>query len=186
MRIWSALFVIILAGCSTLSAQPEKFVPARPVSNIISDTVVGVFDGAWAAVQSPFEDIGLKKQTIPEKLQKIVDDPYALPPQVSCEGIQSEIIELDTLLGPDVCTPSNQIGVAVSAKGEYVEQGAKLAREQAVGMVSGKVNIIPFRGVVRRISGADKHVKLVERSYQAGKLRRAFLKGLMISGGCPK
>lgn len=53
-----------------------------------------------------------------------------------------------------------------------------MARDQAVGMVRSKVDIIPFRGVVRRVSGADRHAKAVERAYQAGRLRRAFLKGL--------
>lgn len=186
MRAWSAFLLVLLAGCSSMEeVKSEKFVPARPVSNIITDTVVGTFQGAWEAVQSPFEDIGMKKQTIPEKLQQIVDNPYAMPEELSCEGIESEITELDTLLGPDVCTPENQTGAASSSKGEYVEKGAGLAKNRAVDMVSSRVNIIPFRGVVRQISGAERHLKLVERSYQAGKLRRAFLKGLMVSGGCP-
>ena len=187
MRRWFVLLLVLLAGCDSVKEiKSEKFVPARPVSNIIADTFVGTVKGAWQAVQSPFEDIGIKKQTIPEKLQRIVDNPYSMPEEKSCQGVQEEIVELDLLLGPDVCTPENQTGMADSVKGQYVEQGAGFARDQAVGMVSSKVNIIPFRGVVRRISGAEKHVKLVERSYQAGKLRRAFLKGLLISGGCPK
>ncbi len=187
MRAWSAFLLILLAGCTYVEeVKSEKFIPARPVGNIISDTVVGTVEGAWAAVLTPFEDIGVKKQSIPEKLQQIIDNPYSLPPRPTCESVKTEIVELDNLLGPDVCTPSNQTGMPNSAKGEYVEQGAGFARDQAVGMVSGKVNIIPFRGVVRRISGAEKHVKLVERAYQAGKLRRAFLKGLLASGGCPQ
>jgi hypothetical protein len=187
MHRWFVLLLALLAGCeSREEIKSEKFVPARPVSNIIADTVVGTVEGAWVAVQAPFEDIGLKKQTIPEKLQQIVDNPYSMPEEKSCEGVENEIAELDLLLGPDVCTPENQTGMADSGRGEYVEKGAGFAKDQAVGMVSSKVNIIPFRGVVRRISGAEKHVKLVERSYQAGKLRRAFLKGLLMSGGCPQ
>lgn len=145
--------------------------------------VTGTVEGAWAAVQMPFEDLNLKRQEIPKKLQQIVDNPYALPPQMLCEGIRKEIDELDTLLGPDVCTPQNPTGMVTSRKGEYVEQGAGMARERAVGMVSSKTNIIPFRGVVRKITGAEKHAKEVERAYQAGKLRRAFLKGLAASLG---
>jgi|CXWL01.1.fsa_nt_gi hypothetical protein len=191
MRKWSAILLLFLVGCGAAEEvkeiKSEKFIPARPVTSIISDTVVGTVEGAWAAVLTPFEDIGVKKQSIPEKLQQIVDNPYALPQRpTTCESVQTEIVELDNLLGPDVCTPSNKIGFVGSSKGEYVEKGAGFARDHAVGMVSGKVNIIPFRGIVRRISGAEKHVKLVERSYQAGKLRRAFLKGLLVYGGCPK
>lgn len=190
MRKWSVILLLFLVGCGAAEEvkeiKSEKFVPARPVTSIISDTVVGTVEGAWAAVLTPFEDVGIKKQSIPEKLQQIVDNPYTLPQQPTCESVQAEIVELDNLLGPDVCTPSNKIGFVGSSKGEYVEKGAGFARDHAVGMVSSKVNIIPFRGIVRRISGAEKHVKLVERSYQAGKLRRAFLKGLLVSGGCPK
>lgn len=187
MRIWLVLLLFLLSGCDSVrGVESEKFIPARSVGNILSDTLVGTVKGAWEAVQSPFEDVGIKKQTIPDKLLEIYANPYAMPEENSCEGIETEIMELDELLGPDVCTLKNQTGTLSSSKGEYVEKGAGFARDQAVGMVSSKVNVIPFRGVVRQISGAEKHVKLVERSYQAGKLRRAFLKGLLVSGVCPK
>jgi hypothetical protein len=179
MNKWAALLVMMLAGCSVPEGgQSERFVPARPVIDIFTDTIVGTVEGAWIAVQTPFEDVGFKKQPIPEKLQQIADDPYAMPAQMLCDGIRKEIAELDMLLGPDVCTTTYPTGFGNSRKGEYVEKGAGMAREQAIGMVSSKANIIPFRGVVRRVSGADKHAREVERAYQAGKLRRAFLKGL--------
>ena len=178
--------------------------PARPVTRIISDTVVGAAEGAWAVMQAPFEDINLKRQPIPEKLQQIVNNPYALPPQMLCEGIRTEVTELDTVLGPDVCTPQNPTGspseqtmpptsgmctpqnptgVVVSRKGEYVEKGASAARDKAVSIVSSKTNILPFRGAIRYVSGADRHTRAVARAYDAGKLRRAFLKGLAVSLG---
>lgn len=181
MRICSAFLIISLAGCSTVGEQKERFVPARPIGSIVSDTVKGTAAGAWAAVQTPFEDLNLKRQTIPEKLQQIIDNPYVLPAQMQCENIINEITELDILLGPDVCTPGDPTGSVISRKGEYVEQGAGLAKDQAVGIVGSKMNIIPFRGVVRKITGAEQHSKEVERAYQAGKLRRAFLKGLAVS-----
>jgi hypothetical protein len=192
-----------LFGCGSEENASQRFVPARPVRSIVSETVVGTVEGAWGAVQAPFEDINLKQQPIPEKLQRIADNPYAMPSPLQCESLRKEIADLDTLLGPDICTPQNPTGVppgqslppwqvctllnptgtTISRKGEYVEQGAGMARQEAVGIVSGKANIIPFRGVVRRISGAEKHAKQLDRAYQAGKLRRAFLKGLALSRG---
>lgn len=199
------LLLMMLAGCSAPEgSQRERLVPARPVTSIIYDTAVASVEGAWAAVQMPLEDINLKQRPIPEKLQQVVDNPYSMPPQMLCENINKEITELDDLLGPDVCTPQNpsgfpqyqsmppsigictpkdQAGVAISRKGEYVEQGAGMAREHVVGIVSGKASIIPFRGIVRKISGAEKHSKAMARAYEAGKLRRAFLKGLLMSLG---
>ncbi len=187
-----AVLCLVLAGCSAPEgSRRERLVPARPVTSILSDTVVGTAEGAWATVQSPFEDVGLKRQPIPEKLQEIADNPYAMPAQMLCEGIRKEIAELDAVLGPDVCTVANPTGSqenvenknAPSRKGEYVEKGASAVRDQAVGIVSSKTNILPFRGAIRYVSGADKHAKAVARAYEAGKLRRAFLKGLAVSLG---
>lgn len=184
MRWLVLCFFIILTACSAPEgSQQERMVPARPVTSIVSDTVTGTAQGAWEAVQTPFEDLNLKQAAIPEKLQQIVDNPYAVPPQMLCEGIRKEITELDAVLGPDVCTVQNPTGTPASRKGEYIEKGASVAREQAVGIVSGKASIIPFRGAVRYVSGADKHAKAVARAYEAGKLRRAFLKGLATSYG---
>lgn len=175
---------IIMAGCNTVSEQKDRMVPARPVTSIVGDTVSGTFEGAWGAVKEPFEDLNLKRQAIPEKLAFVANDPYALPPQMLCEGLRKEIAELDKLLGPDICTLENPTGgVAGSRKGEYIEQGAGFAREQVVGIVRGKTNIIPFRGVVRKMSGAEKHARKVERAYEAGKMRRAFLKGIAAAIG---
>lgn len=168
-----------------MNEQQERFVPARPVSTIISDTVSSTVEGAWNTVQTPFEDLNIKRQPIPEALQQIADNPYALPAPLRCKDIDDEIAGLDTLLGPDVCTPGDPTGTAVSHKGEYVEKGAALAQNQVVGIVSNKVNIIPFRGVVRQVTGAERHAREVERAYQAGRLRRAFLKGISVSK-CPK
>lgn len=209
MRTWACLIIILsLAGCSAPEgSQRERFVPARPVTSIVAGTVTGTVKGAWAAVQTPFEDLNIKRQKIPEKLQRIVSNPYVFPIPLRCSDLRKEIAELDMLLGPDVCTqenptgspvtppeplpwqafdvctPDNPTGAPVSRRGEYVEKGAGFAREHVVGMVSSKANILPFRGVVRKVTGAEKHAKEVERAYQAGKLRRAFLKGLMASLG---
>jgi len=182
MRYRAALLVI-LAGCNTVQEQPERFVPARPVTSIVSDTVVGTAQGAWGVVQTPFEDLNLKRQAIPPKLQQISSDPYALPPQLLCEGIRKELEELDGLLGPDICTAADPTGSKSSRKGEYIEQGAGFASDQAIGLVRGRIEIMPFRGVVRKMTGAEKHAKAVEKAYQAGRLRRAFLKGLAASLG---
>jgi len=208
MRIAICLiFILPLTGCSAPEGgQKERFVPARPVTSIVTDTVTGTVEGAWVAVQTPFKDLNFKRQVIPEKLQQIANNPYRLPPKMRCDDIRKEIDELDAVLGPDactlqnptgaspnpwpwedispaMCTSDNPTGVPVSRKGEYVEKGAGFAKEQAVGIVGSKANIIPFRGVVRKVSGAERHAREVERVYQAGKLRRAFLKGLAASLG---
>lgn len=207
MRKGVAFLTIVLTGCSAPEgSQQERFVLARPVTSVVADTVTDTVDDAWQTVQIPFEDLNLKNKDIPPALVKISDNPYALPTNLQCDALAKEVQELDVLLGPDMCTPANPSGLppvatketprifgcpadagergAASRKGEYVEQGAGFAKDRAVGIVSSKVNVIPFRGVVRKISGAEKQAKAFDRAYQAGRLRRAFLKGLTVSSGC--
>ena len=43
---------------------------------------------------------------------------------------------------------------------------------------------IPFRGVVRKLSGAESHDRLVQSAIIAGNVRRAYLKGLGEARGC--
>jgi hypothetical protein len=44
---------------------------------------------------------------------------------------------------------------------------------------------IPFRGWVRKLSGAEAHDKLVQSAIIAGNVRRGYLKGLGEARGCP-
>lgn len=183
--VLAAIAVLLtVSSCNGDEESPtDRLVPARPVGSIIGDTATGVAEGTWKAVQAPFEDVGLKRAPIPPLLQALVDNPYAVARPLTCEDIRREIAELDKLLGPDVCTPDNPTGNVKSRKGEYVEAGAGMAREQAVGMTSGYFDVIPFRGVVRSVSGASKHAREVARAYEAGKLRRSFLRGLAYTRG---
>lgn len=171
-----------LGACSFTQTQTERLTPSRPISRIAADTVTGTAEGAWHTVQMPFEDLGFKEQPIPEKLQVIQKNPYNLPKETTCEEIRKELDELDRLLGPDVCTPENPTGLMPTRKGEYVEDGASAIRNQAVGIVDDYVGL-PFRGIIRRLSGAERHAKEVVKAYQAGNLRRAFLKGIGASRG---
>jgi hypothetical protein len=76
--------------------------------------------------------------------------------------------ELDAVLGPDfdVATPAERKltfgGVAKSVVGSF----------------------IPFRGVIREISGANKHAQDFQDAILAGMMRRAFLKGQGLKLGC--
>ncbi|MGZ5182034.1 MAG: hypothetical protein ACXWC2_16235, partial [Ramlibacter sp.] len=45
--------------------------------------------------------------------------------------------------------------------------------------------LIPFRGWVRKLSGAERYSKKVAASITAGSVRRGFLKGFAASEHCP-
>lgn len=157
-----------------------RVTPNRPVGTVMSDTASGVVEGSYKAARQPFEDVGLAREEIPPLLIEVGKAPYRKPMPLTCVGLRGEIAALDAILGADVCTPENPSGAIAktSRKGEYVDEGASYAKGQAVDTVSGYLNILPFRGAVRQLSGANKHAKAVARAYEIGKSRRAFLKGL--------
>jgi hypothetical protein len=51
-------------------------------------------------------------------------------------------------------------------------------------MASAAQDLIPMRGWVRKLSGAEKHDRLVQSAMASGAIRRAYLKGLGEARGC--
>ena len=162
----------------------EKFTPDRPVEEIMSDMLVDTLEGALEAAQTPIEDIGLIEDPIPEELQKYMENPYALPEPMTCEETLKQITRLDQLLGSDASAPAEKNGVPLVKSGEYITRGSKAAKERVADSVTGYVNVLPFRSVVRYLSGAEKHVREIEKAKRAGFTRRSFLKGLAKGHDC--
>jgi len=90
-----------------------------------------------------------------------------------CSDLIPLLSPLNEALGPDLDgTWQDEDGVQ---KG-----GGALAT--AASLASGA--LIPFRGWVRQLSGAEKHDRLVQSAIVAGAVRRAYLKGLGEARGC--
>ena len=59
------------------------------------------------------------------------------------------------------------------------------AKAAAVAEVRGETqDLLPFRGWVRKLSGADRHRKAVEAAIKAGGVRRGYLKGMGMNMNC--
>jgi hypothetical protein len=94
-----------------------------------------------------------------------------------CAAIVAQVTALDEALGPDLDV--QKIEETRSKK------MSKAAEKGAYGLVAGAAEgVIPFRGWVRKLTGAEKHDNLVGRAIGAGRVRRAYLKGLGESRGC--
>lgn len=171
------LTVIVLSACS---GGGDGF--SRGTESVVSD--------AFNAATAPLEDLNLKRRDIPPLLKAVAANPYALPPKLECSAIRSELAGLETVLGPDM-TPreievaSNDSGflsglqnTEVPTTDEAIEGGGNLAHDAAMGLIRSHTSILPFRSIIRRITGAERHQKRLEDAYQAGKLRRAYLKGV--------
>lgn len=142
------------------------------------------------AATGPLEDLNIKKREIPGLLQTAAINPYARPKVVRCATVREEITQLDDLLGPDMQPKEVEVASAddgflgiseiKSPTREQVTDGVgNYASKTIIGMISSKVNVIPFRGVVRTVTGAERHQAKVTEAYEAGKLRRAYLKGFV-------
>ncbi len=148
---------------------------AFALSACASDDQTRVTDAAT----SPLSDLNLIRTKIPPVLLEARKQPYAIPAEATCADLAAKVQELDAVLGPDLDAP------AAASDAGLVEQGTNEAKNAAIGALrSTSESIVPFRGWVRRLSGAERHSQEVAAAIVAGTVRRAFLKGLMVSKPC--
>ncbi|MBO9498571.1 MAG: hypothetical protein J7496_11130 [Novosphingobium sp.] len=140
-----------------LSAADE---PQKPVT----DKTVTARDVGM----TPIQDLNLEKDEIPPLLIAAQNDPYSTAGLRKCPNYVTAVNELDAVLGPDfdVATPAE--------------------RKMTFGTVAKSMvgSFIPFRGVIREVSGANKHAQEFQDAIVAGLMRRAFLKGQGLKLGC--
>jgi hypothetical protein len=132
-------------------------------------------EGITGVAEAPLRDLNLLRTKIPDVLLAAMADPYARPPpHARCADLAALVIPLDAALGADLDTPSVD-------EDDLLEKGKESAYGAAAGVATGA---IPFRGWVRKLSGAERHDKLVQAAITAGGVRRAYLKGLGEAQGC--
>jgi hypothetical protein len=124
------------------------------------------------AVTQPARDVNLKQDEIPPRLLEIQKAPYDLAGIKGCRAITTEIASLRPMLGPDV---NEDPAISRAEK-----------RERSVSRVAGGLlgSFIPFRGVLREVTGANAAEQRYQKALSAGFARRSFLKGMAASQGC--
>ena len=128
-----------------------------------------------SVVRQPLAYLNVAHTSLPPVLTRAEAAPFALP--VDCEGIAREIAAVTQVLGPELSHA--QPGQDGRASVEH--EAGSLAWDRARGVTT---DLIPFRGVVRWISGADSSDHKVEQAVLAGYIRRAYLEGVR-DGRCP-
>jgi hypothetical protein len=116
-------------------------------------------DAVTGAVQQPFKDLNLVREQTPQVLEAAAKAPYVEIQPLNCDAVRAELAALDKELGPDFDAAEN--------KNDDILAGAL---RSAMGL--------PFRGVVRKITGAQKRDQKREHAILAGIARRGFLKGV--------
>jgi hypothetical protein len=166
------LLALALVGCST-TETPKIATGADPARPPAAGTPV-----TQAAV-TPLSDLNIVRAEIPPVLAAAQKAPYTAPSDAACTGLRAEIEALDGVLGPDLDAP-----VTPSNPG-LVERGAGAVGNAATGAIRGAAEgVIPFRGWVRKLSGAERYERKVAAAIAAGSVRRAYLKGLGQAAGC--
>jgi len=151
------------------ASAPHNSDPIKTGDQLKRESVQG-------AATAPLRDLNVMKTPIPEILLEALDTPYARPPRSwKCSTLTALVRPLDAALGPDIDRRSTE-------DGDIMDRGKQTALGVAGDLASGT---IPFRGVVRRLSGAYSHDRLVQSAITAGNVRRAYLKGLGEARGCP-
>ena len=118
----------------------------------------------------PLQDLNVKTKRIPEVLELARGDPYGTGGLRNCTVIARDIAALSNVLGTDFDT----------AEDRRPNRGRQAAN---VGK-SVVQSLIPFRGVIREVSGAAGAQREWDAAVDAGIARRGFLRGMAKSRGC--
>lgn len=145
----------LLAGIALFAAPAAAQVMPEP-------------DAAEVA-RTPLRDLNIAAREIPEVLQVAARDPYATAGLDQCDALVTDIAALDSALGADY-------DIADADGNDRLSEGR--IGQSVVG------SFMPFRGVVREVTGAANNDRVMRAAYTAGSVRRAFLKGWGLGRGC--
>jgi hypothetical protein len=190
MRTTLSLLLVSAVLCglsaSTALAAPPAQPEARPDANQsppddaksnakVQTTPEANRESVAGAAKAPLRDLNLIRTQVPDVLLQALADPYARPTTRKCQELVGLIQPLNDALGADLDIPPTEEEQNMYRRGRPVALGA---------MASVASDVIPFRGVVRQLSGAAKHDEYVQAAIVAGFSRRAYLKGLGEARGC--
>lgn len=164
--LFSLPVLLALSACVTAPADGSEKI--QTTSDAKRESLQG-------AVASPLRDVNVLRTKIPTVLLEAMADPYQRPAHATCAALAAAILPLNGALGADLDEP------AVN-EDDLMDRG----KDAALGAMAGFASdVIPFRGWVRKLSGAERHDGLVTAAITAGGVRRAYLKGLGEAKGCP-
>lgn len=174
---WAGRLFALLACGSAAACASSGSTP--PQTNVMTETLTATRVGMGDAVRAPLTDFNVVRTEIPQVLTTARENPYAMPVRLDCPALQFDIQQLDLVLGPDLDVPSDPTNRALYARGGEAASNAALdaVRDATTGW-------IPFRNVVRRLSGAQQAESDLKSAVLAGTIRRAYLKGLGETHGC--
>lgn len=157
-RKWLSAIVVAGLVATPAMARPQE---DKPITSRDPDAV--------DVAKTPMTDLNVGRDgEIPALLIKATSEPYSLQNLAKCRQIAGAIQELDEVLGPDIDLPAAERDrINAGRVGKWVV-----------------ASFIPFRGLIREVSGANAQDRKVNAAIQAGLTRRGFLKGVGAARGC--
>lgn len=126
------------------------------------------------AAATPLSDLNLVQEGIPPVLLAAKRETY-VGRDLPCDALLVERQMLAEALDIDVPTKKKDI----------VDKGLAALEKQGVNAVQRTVeDVIPFRGWVRKLSGAERHSKEISAAITAGHSRYAYLTGVYHAKHC--
>jgi hypothetical protein len=152
----------LLAACATSPGPHPAAVQPSAAPGRSSTMVRGEESG-----------LGISGGETPPQLKAVAAAPYAAPAPADCAAIDREIGGLDALLGPDVDV--------------LADPKARAGLDDQAGQALGSAvrGAIPYRWVLRWMTGAGRLDRELRQAVLAGTARRGFLKGMRLSASCP-
>lgn len=159
---------LIMIGTATISVFSVPLAAATPPGA----PPVAPGKQVEEVVTQPIADINLQKKEIPPKLIETLQNPYSLDGIRRCREVITEVEALNAVLGPDFDTPT--------------ETSLGTKRRNSAMNVAGSLitGLVPFRSIIRELSGANKADQEYREAIYAGVVRRGFLKGYGKSRNC--
>jgi hypothetical protein len=156
-----AAALLATAGQAVQQKPPQGSNTAAPAQSNSAD--------AKEIVSQPVKDVGIQKTKIPPLLVEVSRNPYGTRGTATCGQISVAIADLNRVLGPDfsAAPPAGKKSNVAKAGGQAVVN-----------------SLIPFRGLVREVSGAAPAERRLDAAIDAGIARRGFLRGLRQARRC--
>jgi hypothetical protein len=156
----------------TKTTQTRVETPTQTTTTTTThEKVVETSEKAGEIATQPARDVGAQKIDIPAPIQQAAAAPYSLRGLKSCAQLNHAIFELNDVLGPDY-------------GGEVVTHEDKAGKLAEAGGKSVVNAVIPFRALVREISGAAPAERRLDADIKAAIARRGFLRGVATARKC--
>jgi hypothetical protein len=155
-------------AAEALKTEPQRASQSAPPTPPKRDNEAGRAMGD--IVTAPLQDVNLKTKRIPEVLELARGGPYDMTGTSNCSAIKRNIDALTGVLGTDFDTPEDR-------RPNRGRQAANVGK-------SVVQSFIPFRGVIREVTGAAAAQREWDAAVDAGIARRGFLRGVARVRGC--